>query len=75
MNKIWLDIYCEASLAKELKDFKVLNVDFYNGKNYKDQPLSNSFVPLIKAEKLDEYATKILENINLTVLIILNILI
>lgn len=61
MNKIWLDIYCEASLAKELKDFKVLNVDFYNGKNYKDQPLSNSFVPLIKAEKLDEYATKILE--------------
>ena len=59
-EKDWLMIQCEGDLDKNLSDFKIINVSSYDGKSRKCQPLSDSLVPYIRKEKLEDEAELIL---------------
>ena len=56
----WFLISCSGDLSLQLSDFKVTNIDLYNQKLFYKNPLSDSLVPYIRADGLENAATKFL---------------
>ncbi|MDD3185333.1 MAG: ImmA/IrrE family metallo-endopeptidase [Anaerostipes sp.] len=59
-GKDWLMIRCEGDLAKDLRDFTITDVNHYDGKSRRHEPLSDALVPYIKKTQLDTVAENIL---------------
>ena len=57
----WFVLSCMGTLSSGLNDFKILMIEPYNQKNYRENPLSDALVPCISADKLEEEATKFLQ--------------
>ena len=58
----WLSLYCKGNLAQQLKDFKVIQIEPYDRKSKRENLLTDSLVPILSKEQLDEVATHFLEN-------------
>lgn len=59
-GKDWLMIHCEGDLAKDLSDFTITDVNHYDGKSRRHEPLSDALVPYIKKTDFDRVAENIL---------------
>ncbi len=59
-SRTWIVVSCTGSLDKRLSDFQVTNVDDYS-KSKVRKPLGGDFVPFIRINEYDEYASEILE--------------
>ena len=60
--RIWFIVSCTGDLKNKLSDFKIKNIEEYNGDKTKlESPLTGDFVPLMNKDNYDEYANKILE--------------
>ena len=59
-GKDWLMISCEGDLAKDLRDFEITDVNHYDGKSRRHEPLSDALVPYIKKTQFDTVAENIL---------------
>lgn len=60
-GKDWLMISCEGDLDKDLKDFTITDVNHYDGKSRRQDPLSDALVPYIKKTDLDRASEEILK--------------
>lgn len=56
----WFDIRCTGNLDKKLSDFEILNVASYNQKSKHNRPLSDSLVPILYKDQVEEAATAFL---------------
>lgn len=56
----WFLVKCEADLAQQLDDFRIIGVSQYSQKACMERPLDDNLVPFIKPEKLDEVAADFL---------------
>jgi len=56
----WFMLSCMGTLTAGLSDFKILKIEPFNQKNYMANPLSDSLVPYIRKEELDDVATEFL---------------
>ncbi|MCQ4922227.1 helix-turn-helix transcriptional regulator [Tissierella carlieri] len=54
----WFMIRCSGDLDNDLDDFQINNICIYNQKNKQPNPLSDSLVPYIYKEDLEEVATE-----------------
>ena len=60
-GKDWLMISCEGNLDKDLKDFTITDVNHYDGKSRRHDPLSDALVPYIRKTELDRVSEEILQ--------------
>ena len=56
----WFDIRCTGDLDKKLADFEILSAATYNQKSKHNRPLSDSLVPILYKDKVEEAATAFL---------------
>lgn len=56
----WFQLRCSGDLACNLDDFGIASIDTYNQKNKMIKPLSDSLVPYIRKEDLEDTATDFL---------------
>lgn len=57
----WFKVSCTGDLSRNLDDFSISAIEEYNSKNKQQNPMSDSLVPLIKSEQLEEVAKDFLE--------------
>ncbi len=57
----WLRISCTGDLEKRLEDFQVLSVSTYSGKPSYQNPLSDTLLPYLHRNQLDEVASGIIK--------------
>lgn len=57
----WFKISCAGDLSRNLDDFSIFAIEEYNNKNKRQNPMSDSLVPIIKSEQLEEFAKDFLE--------------
>ncbi len=60
VNDIWLSISCSGDIAKELKDFRIIEVNEYSPSK-PQKPLADDLVPIISKADYEKYATEMLE--------------
>lgn len=58
----WFSLDCSGNLESDLNDFKIHSIDVYNGKRKQFDPLSDSLVPYIRKEDLENEARQFLED-------------
>lgn len=56
----WLCVSCEGDLARQLDDFAVTNVQPYNAKSRRSQPMDDALVPVIRRDQHEAIATDFL---------------
>lgn len=56
----WFVIRCSGDLDKKLADFEILNIATYNQKSKHNRPLSDSLVPILYKDQVEEAATAFL---------------
>ena len=59
----WFLVKCECKLIDKITDFKVVNVETFDQLEKNNCGLTDNLIPYIKKEKMDEYATTILQHI------------
>lgn len=57
----WFVVSCIGNIESGFEDFAIVNTSEYNGKEKKDNPLSDALVPIIYKEKLDLVARNFLK--------------
>ena len=57
----WFMLHCSGDLACGLSDFAIEKVDVYNNKQHHEKPLSDSLVPYLYADKIEEAAMDFLK--------------
>ncbi|MDR0883416.1 MAG: helix-turn-helix transcriptional regulator [Oscillospiraceae bacterium] len=57
----WFKISCTGDLACSLNNFAITNIEVYNYRNKSANPMSDSLVPVITKEKLEQVAKEFLE--------------
>lgn len=57
----WLRISCTGDLEKRLEDFHILSVSAYQGKPSHQKPLSDTLLPYLHRNQLDEVASGIIK--------------
>ena len=57
----WFLINCKCELKDELKNFRILNIEPYEGLYERSQGLTDNLIPYIKKDNMDEYATRLLK--------------
>ncbi|ARD98506.1 MULTISPECIES: ImmA/IrrE family metallo-endopeptidase [Lactococcus] len=57
----WLRISCTGDLEKQLEDFHILSVSVYQGKASYQKPLSDTLLPYLHRDQLDELASGIIK--------------
>lgn len=61
IGRLWITLSCQGDIFKQLSDFKIDFIEFYNGKCPSRKPLDQSLVPYIRKEEYDKYANEILK--------------
>lgn len=56
----WFRLSCTGDLECSLDDFAINEVSVFDKKKHQDKPLSETLVPYIRKEELDDYATAFL---------------
>ena len=57
----WFKLSCSGDLSHNLDDFTISHIEEYNVRNRQQDPLSDSLVPIIKKEQLENVARGFLE--------------
>lgn len=52
----WFYVSCIGDIEREFEDFTIVNITKYNGKEKKNNPLSDALVPIINKNQLDSVA-------------------
>ena len=57
----WMMVKCQGSTDNLPNDFKIYDVDFYNGKSRRKDALYNSLVPYIGYDRMEDEASAFLK--------------
>lgn len=57
----WFLVSCKCEFTDDIKNFKIQNIEPYNGVYEKYKSLTDNLVPYIKKEEMDEYAENLLK--------------
>lgn len=60
VTDIWLSITCSGDISKELKDFRIIEINEYSQQK-PQKPLADNLVPIIPKTEYEKYAIEMLE--------------